>query len=55
MYCSQLLISTPLLGVYATRAEAEAEYVEVQEEYALEDFELSIEQATYTFKFKEGV
>lgn len=55
LFTTSDLFSTSLLGVYATRAEAEAEYIEVQEEYALEDFELSIEQATYTFKFKEGV
>ena len=49
------VFSSPLLGVYATKEEAEAEYLEVQEEYGLEDFELSIERSTYTFKFKEGV
>lgn len=26
-----------------------------QDVYGLEDFELSIEHSTYTFKFKEGV
>lgn len=50
-----LFTTSPLLGVYATREDAEAEYLEVQEEYGLEDFELSIEHSTYTFKFKEGV
>lgn len=55
LFTTSDLFSSPLLGVYATREEAEAEYLEVQEEYCLEDYELGIERSTYTFKFKEGV
>ena len=55
LFTTSDVFSSPLLGVYATREEAEAEYLEVQEEYCLEDYELSIEHSTYTFKFKEGV
>ena len=55
LFTTSDVFSSPLLGVYATKEEAEAEYLEVQEEYCLEDYELSIEHSTYTFKFKEGV
>ena len=55
LFTTSDVFSSPLLGVYATREEAEAEYLEVQEEYCLEDYELIIEHSAYTFKFKEGV
>lgn len=55
LFTTSDVFSSPLLGVYATREEAEAEYLEVQEEYCLEDYELSIEHSTYNFKFREGV
>lgn len=55
LFTTSDLFSSPLLGVYATREEAEVEYLEVQEEYCLEDYELSIEHSTYNFKFHEGV
>lgn len=39
LFTTSDLFSSPLLGVYATKEEAEAEYLEVQEEYCLEDYE----------------
>ena len=38
LFTTSDLFSSPLLGVYATKEEAEAEYLEVQEEYFLRSF-----------------
>lgn len=55
LFTTSDLFSSPLLGVYATYDEAKSERDEIQGEYCLEDYELSIEHSTYNFKFREGV